>query len=73
MSELKRGEMRLLMLVRQGKGSDGWTPVSSMLMPLVRELPPELVVIETLTWRDPTIGGRVMLTSAGETVLNWCG
>ena len=60
--KLKDAEKHLLKLVLNGAGSDGWATVSKTVMPLVEGLPKTLVEVQT---------GRVRLTAAGKTVLEW--
>jgi hypothetical protein len=66
MSELNQGDRHLLRLVRQGRGADGWSKVSAVVLPLVQKLPQELVVVEMTE-----SGGRAKLTDSGDTVLDW--
>lgn len=39
---LSTGDRHLLRLVNKGKQDDGWAPVSSVVLPLIQELPEEL-------------------------------
>lgn len=66
MSKLKDHEKHILRLVQKGADAEGWSPVSAMLMPLVSAMPADLVTTEALE-----VGGRIKLTEAGQTVLNW--
>ena len=63
---LDAGQRHLLRLVAKGKGSDGWSKVSSAVWPLVKELPDDLV-----DKVDSVEGGEVRLTPIGEAVLTY--
>ncbi len=64
--KLDAGNKRLLSLVRRGKQSDGWTPVSKMVFPLVDALPKQLV--ET---KQTEFGPFAKLTQDGEAVVDF--
>lgn len=65
--KLNPGQKHLLRLVHKDKKEDGWTPVSSVVWPLMADLPTELVTTELFM----TGGGRAKLTQQGEIVLAW--
>lgn len=68
MSRLSVSELHLLRLIRKDKGNDGWTNVSDVVYPIVKNLPSELVIIEQKTENG---WWQAKLTDVGETVLNW--
>jgi hypothetical protein len=66
MATLDYREKHLLRLVRKGQDSEGWASVSPVLLPVVQKLPSELVTIERAE-----NGGRVKLTTAGNTIVDY--
>jgi hypothetical protein len=48
MSELTSGQKHLLKLAHRDAAKDGWTTVSPQVLPLVKELPKELIEVEEL-------------------------
>ncbi len=60
-------QKHLLKLAHQGRDSDGWSPVSSIVMPLLADLPSELVTVEK--FEDGS--GRAKLTDDGRAVILW--
>jgi len=65
--KLDVGQKHLLRLIDKDAGADGWTPVSSVVYPLLEtNLPKELIVLE----RVGTEGrGRAKLTQHGESIV----
>ena len=67
MSALNMGQKHLLRLIKKGRGEDGWTKVSPMVLPLMKTVPEALAVTESTEegW------GRAKLTEAGENIIDW--
>lgn len=66
-TKINSGQRRVLYLTDKDKKADGWTPVSSVVWPLLDDVPTELLEREQF----PDGSGRARLTTAGETVLQW--
>lgn len=64
--DLEYGQKHLLYLIQRDIDAEGWTKVSSVVWPLVANLPPELIEL-----RPSDDGGHVRLTSEGGIVLKW--
>jgi len=67
MKTLTTPQKHLLKLAHQGRDSDGWSAVSSAIMPLLSDLPDELVTVVKLV--DGS--GRAKLTDDGRAVIMW--
>lgn len=67
-TKLDHGQKHILQLVARDKDSEGWTPVSSVLMPHLRTgIPAELLELENAGDEG---AGRARLTPEGQSVLN---
>lgn len=67
MQTLTAPQKHLLKLAHQGRDSNGWSPVSSTVMPLLDDLPNELITVDK--FEDGS--GRAKLTDDGRAVLMW--
>jgi len=67
MNTLTTSQKHLLKLAHQGRDTDGWSPVSSTVMPLLADLPSELVTVE----KSEDGSGRAKLTDDGRAVIMW--
>lgn len=65
--KLNDGDKHLLRLIVQGHDEKGWAPVSKLVFPLVKALPGELVVLETV---GDSGAGRVCLTANGQSLID---
>jgi hypothetical protein len=66
-TKLDAGQKHFLRLIVKDAASDGWTPVSSQVLPLARAImPPELVDIESV---GSAGRGRARLTDAGRNIM----
>lgn len=63
-NKLSHGQKHLLRLMLKDKQPDGWAKVSTVIWPLIENLPRELVELHP-------DGGFAKLTDAGETVVLW--
>lgn len=69
--KLSSGEIHLLKLIHKGQNNNAWTKVSTQVLPLVKELPTELVELDTVKSGVPQY---VRLTRTGRNIidaLNW--
>ena len=65
--KLDQGDKHFLRLIVQGRKPDGWTPVSSVVYPLVEKMPKELVELEQV---GSDGAGRVQLTQQGQDIFD---
>lgn len=65
-SPVTAGHRHLLRLVQRDSGSDGWTPVSSIVFPLMQAVPQDLLELEQ---DAPGAGGRARLTEKAHSVM----
>jgi hypothetical protein len=66
-NKLDQGQIHMMRLIDRESDSEGYAPVSKMVLPLVEKLPNELV--ELVPTEDGR--GKARLTDAGKTVLQW--
>ena len=65
--KLSLGEKHLLRLIVQGRGSDGWAEVSKPVFPLIKGLPSNFVILETVGNEGR---GRAKLTETGDQLIS---
>jgi hypothetical protein len=63
-TRLNAKQKHFLRLLVEGTDSEGWTPVSKPVFPLIEKLPSELVTLESTG-----DGGRARLTAEGENLI----
>lgn len=64
--KLTPGQRHLLRLIVEGADTEGWAPVSAQVFPLARDLPDELVCLESVGEEG---AGRVRLTDMGNNLM----
>ena len=65
--KLDVGQRHILRLIaREQKTPTGWAKVSKQVMPIIQDLPAELVEIRL----EPSGGGLVMLTEKGTSIID---
>ena len=66
-TKLDHGQKHLLRLVARDAGTDGWTPVSAPVFPLIEKVPQALIDLERIGDEGR---GRVRLTAEGSGVIS---
>ncbi len=64
---IDQNSAHLLRLIRKDQDSEGWTKVSKVVMPFIKECPEELR--EIIDQSDG--GGKARLTDKGNTILDY--
>lgn len=65
--KLSNNQQCLMHLIRKGANAEGWAPVSPPVLPLVKQIPTDLAVVEDLDEGN----GRARLTPRGDAVLDY--